>query len=151
MRPKFFIALVALFAALSTANTLAAQQFKPGCQEYLGEASTAFDRDTNSEFGEVRGTINGSMILRYHQELQPIDPAADKPNLLLKTEDGFITAWVTGTSERRGEVEALDLHSVQAEGDGQYAGARIALHLSGERVEGKGGGYLISVIVCPAQ
>lgn len=148
MRLKPFVAVFALFAALAGARSLAAQELKPRCREYLGQARTAYDSGSGAEFGEVRGTVNGSLLLRYRPELEPIDAASSKPNLLVKTEDGLVKAWLTGTSEQRGKTTAVDLRSTQATADGQYAGATIILRVIGQSVVRQGGDYELAMIVC---
>jgi len=118
-----------------------------GCKKVLATLDTLVVEDS-VEVGEVYGTIDGAVYLRYDDTAPPIDPRTARPNFVITSKLGTINLWVYSATEMSGDGWWRDFEILRSEGTGTYAKQRIILEIYG-KCSPKDGHYEIEGMICP--
>jgi hypothetical protein len=113
---------------------LASSQASAGtnCKKVYAVLETSYVDDF-VEVGELEGTIDGAVYLRYDDTASPIDPDVDSANFVITSKGGEITLWVDNNpGVYSGDGVWRDFKILKAEGTGAYAGQTITLKIFGK-------------------
>ena len=129
---------------LALTSPAAAQRNCKPIEATLGTSAV----DEYVEIGEVEGAIEGAAYLRYDDAAPPIDPAWERPNLVITNQAGDINLWVYSKDKPDGaDTWWRQFEVLRVQGTGIYANRRIILEIYG-KCSVKGGSYEIEGMIC---